>query len=129
MVFLQLGDIYSQVDIVNSRIWFAIHIFNMSREKDRIKRLDLEHKGTINRLKLKLSKKDTDTGVHMFVNKMSPFNSLKEIIDSRKKKRCDILTEEMIDNSLRSQDDSGSSDQDESTEFDTVETIDTVKSN
>ena len=35
----------------------------------------------------------------------------------------------MIDNSLRSQDDSGSSDQDESTEFDTVETTDTVKSN
>ena len=129
MVFLQLGDIYSQVDIVNLRIWFAIHILNMSREKDRIKRLDLEHKGTTNRLKLKLSKKDTDTGVHMFINKMSPFISLKEIIDSRKKKRCDILTEEMIDNSLRSQDDSGSSEQDESTEFDTVETIDTVKSN
>ena len=129
MVFLQLGDIYSQVDIVNSRIWFAIHLLNMSREKDRMKRLDLEHKGMTNRLKLKLSKKGTGTGVHMFINKMSPFNSLKEIIDSRKKKRCDILTEEMIDNSLCSQDDSGSSDQDESTEFDTVETIDTVKSN
>ena len=129
MVFLQLGDIYSQVDIVNSRIWFAIHLLNMSREKDRMKRLDLEHKGMTNRLKLKLSKKDTGTGVHMFINKMSPFNSLKEIIDSRKKKRCDILTEEMIDNSLCSQGDSGSSDQDESTEFDTVETIDTVKSN
>ena len=35
----------------------------------------------------------------------------------------------MIDNSLRSQDDSGSSYQDESTEFDTEEKIDTAKSN
>ena len=35
----------------------------------------------------------------------------------------------MIDNSLRSQDDSGSSHQDESTEFDTEEKIDTAKSN
>ena len=35
----------------------------------------------------------------------------------------------MIDNSLRSQDDSGSSHQDESTEFDTVEKTDTAKSN
>ena len=32
-----------------------------------------------------------------------------------------MLTDEMIDNSLRSQVDSGSSDQDESTEFDTEE--------
>ena len=35
----------------------------------------------------------------------------------------------MIDNSLHSQDDSGRSDQDESTEFDTVEKLDTAKSN
>ena len=31
---LQLGDTYNQVDIVNSRIWFAIQILNMSREQD-----------------------------------------------------------------------------------------------
>ena len=85
--------------------------------------------GITNRLKLKLSKKDIDTGMHIFINKMSPFNSLKEIIASRKKKLADILTEEIIDNSLRSQDDSGRSDQDESTEFDTVEKLDTAKSN
>ena len=35
----------------------------------------------------------------------------------------------MIDNSLRSQDDSGSSHQDDSTEFDTEEKIDTAKTN
>ena len=35
----------------------------------------------------------------------------------------------MIDNSLRSQDDSGSSDQDESTEFDIEKNLDTAKSN
>ena len=34
----------------------------------------------------------------------------------------------MIDNSLRSQDDSGSSDQDESTEFDIEKKLDTAKS-
>ena len=86
--------------MVNSRIWFAIQIPNMSREQEWIKRLNLEHKGITNRLKLKLSKKDIDTGVHIFINKMSPFNSLKEIIDSRKKKLADTLTEKTIDNSL-----------------------------
>ena len=60
---------------------------------------------------------------------MLPFNSLKEIIESRKKILADIPTEEMIDNSLRSQDDSGSSDQDELTEFDAEEKLDTAKSN
>ena len=35
----------------------------------------------------------------------------------------------MIDNSLPSQDESGRSDQDQSTEFDTVEKLDTAKSN
>ena len=35
----------------------------------------------------------------------------------------------MIDNSLLSQDESGSSDEDESTEFDTEEKLDTAKSN
>ena len=54
---------------------------------------------------------------------MLPFNSLKEIIASRKKKPADILTEKMIDNSLRSQDDSGSS------EFDVEEKLNTTKSN
>ena len=82
---LQLGDTYNQVDIVNSRIWFAIQILNMAKEQDRIKKLDLKHRGIKNWLKLKLSKKDIDTGVHIFINKMSPFNSLKEIIASRKK--------------------------------------------
>ena len=81
---LLLGYTYNQVDIVNSRIWLAIQILNMFREQGRIKKLNLEHKGITNRLKLKLSKKDTDTGVYIFINKMSPFNSLKEIIDSRK---------------------------------------------
>ena len=57
----------------------------MSREQDRIKKLDLEHKGITNRLKLKLSKKDIDTREHIYINKMSPFNSLKKIIDLRKK--------------------------------------------
>ena len=83
---LQLGDTYNQVDIVNSRIWFTIQILNMSREQERIKKLDLKHRGITNRLKLKLSKEDIDTGVHIFINKMSPFNSLKEIIVSRKKR-------------------------------------------
>ena len=83
---LQLGDTYNQVDIVNSRIWFTIQILNMSREQDRIKKLDLKHRGITNRLKLKLSKEDIDTGVHIFINKMSPFNSLKEIIVSGKKR-------------------------------------------
>ena len=83
---LQLGDTYNQVDIVNSRIWFTIQILNMSREQDRIKTLDLKHRGITNRLKLKLSKEDIDTGVHIFINKMSLFNSLKEIIVSRKKR-------------------------------------------
>ena len=82
---LQLGDTYNQVDIVNSRIWFAIQILNMAKEQDRIKKLDLKHRGIKNWLKLKLSKKDIDTGVHIFINKMSPFNSLKEINASRKK--------------------------------------------
>ena len=31
---LQLGDTCNQVDTVNSRIWFAIQILNMSREQD-----------------------------------------------------------------------------------------------
>ena len=101
----------------------------MSREQERIKRLDLKHRGITNRLKLKLFKKDIDTGVHIFINKMSPFNSLKEVIVSRKKKLADILTEEMIDNSLRSQGVSGSSGQDESTEFDIEEKLETAKNN
>ena len=42
---LQLGETYNQFDIVNSRIWFANQIFNMSREQDRIKKLDLKHRG------------------------------------------------------------------------------------
>ena len=71
---------------MNSRIWFAIQILNISREQDRIKKLDLKHnRGITNRLKLKFSKKDIDTVVHIFINKMSPLNSLKEIILSRKK--------------------------------------------
>ena len=45
------------------------------------------------------------------------------------KKLADILTEEVIDNSLRSQDDSGSSDQDGSIEFGAEEKLDTAKSN
>ena len=49
----------------------------MSREQDRIKKLNLEHKGITNRLKLKLSKKDIDTGVYIFINKMSPFKLVK----------------------------------------------------
>ena len=48
---------------------------------------------------------------------------------SQGKKLADILTEEVIDNSLRSQDDSGSSDQDGSIEFDAEEKLDTAKSN
>ena len=71
----------------------------MSREQDRIKKLDLKYRGITNILKLKLPKKDIDTVVHIFINKMSPFNSLKEIVKSRKKKLADILTEEMIYNS------------------------------
>ena len=82
---LQLGNTYDQADTVNSRIWFTIQILNMSREQYRIKKLDLKHMGITNRLKLKLSKEDIDTGVHIFMNKMSPFNSLKEIIASKKK--------------------------------------------
>ena len=31
---LQLGETYNEVDIVNSRIWFANQILNMSREQD-----------------------------------------------------------------------------------------------
>ena len=73
----------------------------MSRKQDRIKKLGLKLRGITNGLKLKLSKKDIGTGVHIFINKMSPFNSLKEIIASRKQKLADILTDEMIDNSLR----------------------------
>ena len=76
---LQLGDTYNQVDIVNPRIWFAIQIPNMSREQNRIKRLDLEHRRVSNRLKLKLPKKDIDVGTHIFLNIISPF------IESRKK--------------------------------------------
>ena len=41
---LQLGDTYNQVDIVNSKIWFVIQILNISREQDRIKKLDLKHR-------------------------------------------------------------------------------------
>ena len=55
--FMQLRDTYNQVDIVNSRIWFNIQILNMSREQERIKKLDLKQRGITNRLKLKLSKK------------------------------------------------------------------------
>ena len=84
-ILLQLGDVYNQFDIVSSRIWFAIQILNMSREQDRIKKLDIKHRRITNRLKLKLSKKDIDTGLHNFLNKMSPCNSLKEIIASRNK--------------------------------------------
>ena len=101
----------------------------MSREQDRIKKLNLEHKGITNRLKLKLSKKDIDTGVYIFINKMSPFKLVKRNCSLKKKKLADILTEEMIDNSLRLQVDSDSSDQDESTEFDTEEKIVTAESN
>ena len=46
---LQLGETYNQFDIVNSRIWFANQIFNMSREQDRIKKLDLKHRGIANK--------------------------------------------------------------------------------
>ena len=123
---LQLGDTYNQVDTVNSRIWFAIQILNMSREQDWIKELDLEHRGITSRLKL--NKKDIDTGMHIFINKMSPFNSLKKLLSQEKKDSWYTIWK-MIDNSLRSQDDSGSSYQDESTEFDTEEKIDTAKSN
>ena len=42
---LQLGETYNQFDIVNSRIWFANQIFNMSREQVQIKKLDLKHRG------------------------------------------------------------------------------------
>ena len=98
----------------------------MSREQDRIKKLGREHRGITNRLKLKLSKKDIDTVVYIFISKMSSLHSLQEIIESRKTKLADILTEEMIDNCLHSQD---SSDQNESTEFDTEEKLDTAKSN
>ena len=101
----------------------------MFREQDRTKKLDHEHWGITNRLKLKLSKKDIDAGVHIFISKISSLHSLQEILESRKTKLADILTEEMIDNCLRSQDDSGSSDQNESTEFDTEEKLDTAKSN
>ena len=59
---------------------------------------------------------------------MQPFNSLKKLL-SQEKKLANILTEEMIDNSLRPQDDSGSSHHDQSTEFDTEEKIDSAKSN
>ena len=31
---LQLGETYNEVDTVNSRIWFANQILNMSREQD-----------------------------------------------------------------------------------------------
>ena len=82
---LQLGNTYNQADILNSRIWFTTQIVNRSREQDRIKKLNLKHRGITNRLKLKLSKEDIDTGVHIFINRMSSFNSLKEIIASRKK--------------------------------------------
>ena len=66
---LQLGDTYNQVDIVNSRIWFTIQILDMSRGQDQIKKLDLKHRGITNRLKLKLSKEDIDTGVHIFLER------------------------------------------------------------
>ena len=82
---LQLGDTYNQVDIVNSRISFVIQILNMSREQDRIEKLDFEHREITNRLKL--SKNDIDAGVHIFINVMSRFNSLIEIIESKKKKK------------------------------------------
>ena len=85
MLLLQLGDGYYQVDIVNSRIWFAIQRLNMFREQDRIKKLVLKHRRITNRLKVKLFKDDIDIGVHIFINKMSPFNSLKEFIESREK--------------------------------------------
>ena len=98
---MQLGDTYNQVDIVYSRISFVIQILNMSREQNRIEKLDFEHREITNRLKLKLSKNDIDAGVHIFINVMSRFNSLIEIIVSKKNKKnqlADILTEEMIDN-------------------------------
>ena len=83
---MQLGDTYNQVDIVYSRISFVIQILNMSREQNRIEKLDFEHREITNRLKLKLSKNDIDAGVHIFINVMSRFNSLIEIIESKKKK-------------------------------------------
>ena len=82
---LQLGNTYNQADILNSRIWFTTQIVNRSTEQDRIKVLNLKHRGITNRLKLKLSKEDIDTGVHIFINRTSSFNSLKEIIALRKK--------------------------------------------
>ena len=59
---------------------------------------------------------------------MSRFNSLKKLLSQEKQDSWYVIWK-MIDNSLRSQDDSGSSHQDESTEFDTVEKTDTAKSN
>ena len=36
--WLQLGNTYNQVNVMNLRIWFAIQILNMmSREQDQIK--------------------------------------------------------------------------------------------
>ena len=67
-LLLQLGDSYDQVHITNSRIWFAIQILNMSKEQERIKKLNFELRGITNSLKLKLSKKDIETGVHIFIN-------------------------------------------------------------
>ena len=54
---LQLEDTYNQVNIANSRIWFANQILNMSREQDRIEKLNLKHREIAKRLKLKFSKK------------------------------------------------------------------------
>ena len=59
---------------------------------------------------------------------MLPFNSLKKLL-GQEKNLANILTEEMIDSSLRPQDDSGSSHHEQSTEFDTEEKIDSAKSN
>ena len=67
-LLLQLGDAHNQVHIANSRVWCVIQILNMSREQDRMKKLNLEHRGIANSLKLKLSKKDIDTEVHTFIN-------------------------------------------------------------
>ena len=91
--------------------------------------MDVQHRQITNRLKLKLSKNDIDTGVHILLNKISLFNLLKEIIESGKTMLADILIEEMIDHSLRSQDDSGSSDHSELPEFDTEEKPDNANSN
>lgn len=46
---------------------------------------------------------------------------------NQEKKLADIPNEEMTDNSLRSQDDSGGSDKSESAEFDTEEKLDTAE--